>query len=224
MGSDIVLVAMTVVLFLMWGLPNLRVFFILLFPRKIRSAFEGDADAIQPDDYPEKTQELLSSLAALGFQPLGIKSEQQPLLRVQELSYASAEDRTFAAVCRYEGEHPHYYLYTPFQDGAVVLTTTQAMEPVRTDTFVHHGVTQKSPAEVLEQHRKQVEKMSKKGHEPYNDFGRAARLKATDAYYANPGAAQLQNQLFHKSMRNAGTSLGLVLLAVLMLVYRIMKG
>jgi hypothetical protein len=223
MARDIIFVLITFVLFALWGLPNLRVVLILLFSHTVESHFEEDEDGIVPEDYPEETQKLIGSLRELGFVPLGIKSEKRPLQSGKELAFASAEDQCFAAVFRYESEAPHFYFYTPFRDGAVVLTADHGMEAVRTETFLHWGVPNKLPVEVLQQHRKQVERMSKNGHEPYRVYSRKSRLQATEGYYDNPGASKLQKKLFWKSLGNFGTSVGLVLLAVLFLLYRFWK-
>src|SRR5262249_31664598 len=114
MARDIVFILITLVLFALWGVPNLRVFLTLLFPGKVRSKFEEGENTIQADDYPESTQQLIGNLTELGFQPLGIKHEQRPLQAAKDLSYASAESKSFASVHGFEGQSPHYYFYTPF--------------------------------------------------------------------------------------------------------------
>lgn len=222
MARDVVFLLIALVLFALWGLPNLMLFFKLLFPRKVRCSFEEGDATIDAGEYPEETQQLHGDLTQMGFEPLGIKCEQRPLQSVKELAYASAAEKSFAAVHGFDSRAPHYYFYTPFRDGAVVLTCDLPMDPVRTDTFLHCGVPEKAPAQVFDQHRKYVEKMRRKGHEPYKDYTRKSRLEATHAYYTNAGAGKLQSHLLQKSLRNAGMSLGLVVLAVLFLLHRIL--
>lgn len=222
MVRDLIFLAITLVLFAVWGIPNLVGFLRCLVPGKVDRDFE--TDAIDPEDYSKETQEIIGALSALGFVPLGVKVERPKTgPAAQELSYAAAEDRSFASIHGMHRQQPNMYFFTPFQDGAVVLTGDIAMQPVRSPNFLHQGVAGSDRAEQWRRHLREVEKMTKAGHLPFGSFTRDDRLKATDIYYANPAAQGLQRDLRFKTLKNFGMSLGLVVLAGLVLAYRFLR-
>jgi hypothetical protein len=114
---------------------------------------------------------------------------------------ALASDEAFASINNL-GDRPHFYFYTPFQDGSVVLTNDSNRNPADTDGFIHGGIPGGSPAGVLELHRKRVETMRGRHHEPYETFNRDTRTKASHAWNARPEVAKLHTRIAGRLLRS----------------------
>lgn len=221
MARELVLLLITLVAFAAWGVPNLLAFLALLRPGRFRAAFDDEFDL---EDLDTPHREVCDTLIDLGFHLLGCKTETPavgPTLR--EVAFADPDRRTFAAVHGLDRGEPNAYFYTPFRDGAVVLTADREMEPVKGPGFVHQGAAGRSLEAVLAAHLKTVKKIEAQGHEPFTRFDRKARLKATDLYYARPEATALQRKLRRKALGNFASSLALVVLAGLFLAYRFLR-
>ncbi|MDB5310848.1 MAG: hypothetical protein JWO38_5050 [Gemmataceae bacterium] len=222
MGREIIFLVITLVAFAVWGLPNLQTFLRLMFPGKIRSEFEEQE--IDPADYARPVRDLIDALTGLGFHPLGIKVENPPTgAAVWDLSFAAADHQAFASIHSLDKDEPHYYFYTPFQDGAVVLTSDARSESVKTPIYVRQAAPDRPMEEVLQVHQKAVKKMTAAGHTQYDRFDHEARVQATTDYYANPDATAFIRKLRWKALGNFASSLGLVILAGLFLAYRFVR-
>jgi hypothetical protein len=224
MLRDLLFVGIALVLFVVWGLPNLRLFLSHLLSRRVKCEFESDSESVDSAEYPTKTRQLLADLEELGFQPLGMRSESRPFVKVRGLDYAHPEGQCFASLhagmSGLQSGQASYYFYTPYKDGAVVITSSAPIPPFQTGTFFHGGFPGKSPGELYALHRKKAEKMMAKGHEPFDDYDQAARIQATEAYYANPGARQMGHGAAMKCLYNFAGSSALVILSLLLLVWR----
>jgi hypothetical protein len=218
---DLVFLLVALLVFAFVGWPCLRMSVIILLSRKVRCTFAEGPDAMPPEDCSDAAYQLMETLEDMGFHLLGVKLEWRPLQRGKELAFASERDRCFASVHRFTGAAPHYYFYTPFTDGAVVLTSDLGVDALRTDTFWHSGLPNTSPRRVFDLHLRHVDAMIEDGHEPYEVLDRAARIEATYAYYANPGSAALQGRFLKRFLLLGGFSISLVVLALLLLAWRI---
>jgi hypothetical protein len=224
MVRDLIFVGFALVLFGIWGLPNLKMVLAHLLSRKVKCKFESDAEEVDPDEYPEQTRKLLGELEELGFQLLGVRSERRPFVYVRGLDYAHPEGQTFASLRAgmngLESGRASYYFYTPYEDGAVMITSSAPIPPFETVNFFHGGFPDRTPSELYALHRKKADKMTRKGHQPYHEYDRDARIRATHAYYDNPGSRQMSHAAFMKCLGNFATSVGLVVLSLLVIIWR----
>jgi hypothetical protein len=224
MIRDLLFIGIALVLFALWGLPNLKLVLAHLLSRRVRCKFESSAKEVDPADYPEQTQKLLGDLEELGFRPLGVRSERRPFVYVRGLDYANREGQTFASLhagtSGLESGRASYYFYTPYEDGAVMITSSAPIPPFETDTFFHGGFNGRTPRELYELHRKKADKMTRKGHQPYDEYDCDTRIRATHAYYDNPGSRQMSHAAFMKCLGNFATSAGLVVLSLLVIIWR----
>jgi hypothetical protein len=211
---------LALIIFCTWGVQNIKVCLPLLFIRRGRYSFEQDQDAITQPEWPENTRELIDGLARLEFKPLGIKVEARPFQRLKELAFASVERQAFAAIHGHDRGAPHYYFYTPYEDGSVVLTSDIPMETVRTDRFIHTGVPGAEMSEVWAQHARNSQKMARPGRQPYATYDQETRIRATKAYYDNPGSGIIAHTIMVNALRNSGICLVLLVLATGVLLWR----
>jgi hypothetical protein len=224
MIRDLVLIAFAAAAFALWGLPNLKVFLAYLLARRVKCEFESDAARVDPAEYPAATQQLIAELAELGFRPLGVRSERRPFVYVRGLDYVHPAGQTFASlhagVKGLELGRASFYFYTPYKDGAVVITSSAPIPPFQNGNFMHGGYPGKTPGELYDLHRKRVDRMTAQGHEPCDQFDQAARVRATHAYYANPASRQMESGAAMKCLGNFAGSAGLLVLSVLFFVWR----
>src|SRR5438552_4156310 len=150
--------------------------------------------------------------------------EQQPMgVAVRSLAFEAGEEKVFASIVGLDRANSSYYFYTPFVDGAVVLTSCQEiLQPVKTGTFVHQGFKGRTMDELLALHLKAVSTMVAAGHQPFDKYTRDTRIQATDMYYANPDATIMQRKLRSKLVGGFASTLGLLILAAAFLVYRLL--
>jgi hypothetical protein len=218
--SSVLFFAVALFVFYVWGWPNLKLAVPLLFARKRRCAFEAGPQRLDKREWPEAFRPLIDELASLDFQPLGVKVESRPFRVARELAFASPEKRTFASIHGLERGVPNYYFYTPYDDGSVVLTSNHAMETVRTDRFLQTGMPHQEMSQVLASHTKNVEKMTGPKRQPIAQYDQEARIRATHAYYDNPGSEVLIQSAASGALRNAGISLLFLVTALAVLVWR----
>ncbi len=193
--------------FCTWGWQNLRYCLPLLTGRRGRFWFDGGPEAITNQEWSGRTQEILGGLEDLGFRPLGIKVESFPLRTGSEIAFAAPEKRAFASIHGYLHGTPHYYFYTPFEDGSVVLTSGFPHAGARTDGFTHVGTSATGMAAVLADHEQNVQEMARPGRQPCRQYDQQARIRATEAYYDHPGCGNLTGRLRLKALQNVGVSL-----------------
>jgi hypothetical protein len=217
--ANLVFLAAALLLFAVWGWPHLWIVCIVLLSRKVRCMFAEAGDGVPEEDVGPETQQIIEALHALGFSLLGVKLEWRPLHHGKELAFAAEQQQCFASIHGFARGKPHYYFYTPFTDGAVVLTSDLPVDPVKTDTFFHGGLANTPPRRVLDLHLRHVQRMIADGHQPYETYDRASRIEATYAYYANRGAAAVRGKLLLRGLVQVGFSLGLVVLALLLLLW-----
>jgi hypothetical protein len=210
------------ILFVTIGVPKLTAFLRLARPGSIRSRFEDDD--LDPSLFSRPVQGLITELQSIGFRALGVKIEQPPMGgAVRSLSFEAAEEKVFASIVGLDRVSPSYYFYTPFVDGAVVLTSCQEiLQPVKTPTFIHQGFKGRTMDELLALHLKTVSTLTAAGHQPFAEYTRESRIQATDMYYANPDATIMQRKLRSKLLGGFASTLGLLLLAAAFLVYRLL--
>lgn len=204
------LIALGLILFAAVGWPALVHLIQIVVPGSIRCDFAGGPEAVTDGDFTPETQMLVNELQDLGFKPVGIKREWWPFRpKSRALTLASPEARAFADIYRL-GPSPHMYFYTPFTDGAVVLTNDLDHMSVQTDSFVRTGIRDGAPAALLEHHGKHVREMAERGHAPLDRFDQETRLAATHSYYARSETRELLGQLAVKFLVTVLIILGLI--------------
>jgi hypothetical protein len=210
------------VLFVTVGLPKFNAFLRLARPDRIKSRFEDDE--FDPGLFSRPVRDIIDSLRSIGFRVLGVKVEEPPMGgAVRSLALEAAEEKVFASIIALERANPVYYFLTPFLDGAMVLTSSQEKpQPVKTATFVNQGFKNLPMDELLAVHLKTVDTMVKAGHQPFDKYTRESRIQSTDMYYAHPDANILQRRLRSKLLGGFASTLGLLLLAISFLVYRLL--
>jgi hypothetical protein len=153
---------------------------------QLKSGFEPDGTTV-PFEEQQPCKAQLEQAATLGFQRLGVKWEDPGRgRRLQEVSFASTEHRCFLSWFMGSAGVPLFYAFTPFNDGALVLTSCgggwESIDaPTATRTVLPVGTLET----VLTRHALAVRAMEEKGHVPFQRFDQQARLQATDVYYRN---------------------------------------
>lgn len=221
MLRNLILLAIALLSFVAWGWPNLKVAVRILCSRRTRSRFVAGPEGIVAGSFPAASRKLISAMESLGFLPLGIKQEKRPFLKGQELAFAAPERKCFASIHRFQSDSPLYYFYTPYQDGAVVLTNPLAIDGLRIDGFYYGCLPGRSVADIFAEHCRRADNMAAAGHATYDQFDQPARLRATDGFYQNLGATLLERRRLSGPLRSATMSLLLVVLAVAWLVWSI---
>ncbi len=218
-GSTVMFI-IALFVFCTWGLRHLKHCVPLLFARRGRFWFDGGPDQIVNGEWDDKTRRVIDDLVNLDFEPLGIKFESFPFRTSSEIAFAASEKQTFASIHGFQRGVPHYYFYTPFEDGAVVVTSDFQHKGVRTDRFTHAGTSTQEMREVLVEHAKNVQKMARSARQPYAKYDQQARIRATQAYYDNPGSGIMTRGILLKTLQNAGISFVFLLVAGAVAVWK----
>jgi hypothetical protein len=213
MIASAVLLSIALLLCCTWGLQNLKHGLPLLIAPRGRFRFDGGPEKIENNEWDVQTREIIGGLENLGFKPLGMKVESFLHGTTLEIAFASPEKLAFASIHGFQRGHARYYFYTPFEDGAVVVTSGFQHAGVRTEQFTHTGSSAKEMSIVLDDHEKNVQEMARPGRQPCRQYDQEARLRATEAYYQNPGCRILTRGIRLKRLRNAGGALVFLLAA-----------
>ncbi len=170
--------------FLLWrNLPGALAF---VRPGWIRAKIAGGPDAVSARG--PAMRQMLGDLEELGFQPLGLIAEGRPLAATRhELVLAHPEARCFAGVRPVKNEAWLSFV-TPFSDGATVITTDYHWPSIDEGDYLAGGLPGSSPLDVLNAHRRRVQRFVDAGHPLDDRFTLEARAEAGRAFYATgPG-------------------------------------
>lgn len=210
MVGDFLLIVFGVILFAVVDWPALVHRIQIVVSCSIRCDFAAGPEAVTGGEFSPETQQLIGQLQDLGFKPVGIKREWWPFRpKSRALTFASQEARAFADI-DWLGPSPHMYFYTPFTDGAVVLTNDHDQMSMAKDGFVRTGIRDGAPAALLEYHGKRLREMAERGHLPLDRFDQQTRLEATHSYYARSETRELFGQLAVKFLLTLLIILGLI--------------
>ena len=152
----------------------------------------------EPDEPPRSAPRLRlgAELERLGFTPLGILHERAPLgaLDREVDSYADASRGTYADVSQERGaaDAPRLLFYSPFQDGAYVLTANHPRHAVASARAQAGAVVGAAPEAQLAAHEIAVERFAAHHGAPAVALDLAARLDAARAWYAGEGRRELR--------------------------------
>lgn len=213
MLTSALLFGIAMFIFCTWGLKSLKDGMPLLIGLRGRFQFTDGPEAIANTKWDRKTLAIIDGLVNFGFAPLGIKVEIFQHRTTSEIALASSERQVFASIHGYRRGDPHYYLYTPFEDGAVVVTSEVEYAGVRTDRFIHAGTSEKEMAIVLAEHEKNVRTMASPERQPFRQYDQEARIRATELYYANPDCGILTRGIRLRRLVEAGLAFAFVLTA-----------
>lgn len=151
-----------------------------------------------PDDVIARgpaMREMLGQLEALGFEPKGIVVETRPLTRpVREFVLASPEARCFATVRQVRNE-AWLSLVTHFADGAAVFTADFHWPSVDEADYLAGGLPGNGPAELLNAHRRRVQRFVDAGRPLDASYDLAALERAGGRFFAEgPGKRELRRK------------------------------
>ncbi|GEJ57824.1 hypothetical protein [Anaeromyxobacter diazotrophicus] len=152
----------------------------------------------EPGEPPRSAPRLRlgAELERLGFVPLGLLHERAPLGAVaREVdAYADASRGTFADVWQERGEAdaPRLVFYTPFPDGAYVLTANHPRRAVASARAQAGAVVGAAPEAQLAAHEIAVERFAARHGTPAVALDLGARLAAARAWYAGEGRRELR--------------------------------
>jgi hypothetical protein len=160
-------------------------------PGKRQFYFEDDLREGDDEMRREQVKPIIAKMEALGFKQLGVMIEKQPLWAKasREIALASSTDKIFVSIGFRHGQ-PSYFFYTPFTGGQIVITAFNAFRQFHKEDFVTAIVTSGEPAEMLEEHRKNVKELSDKGYSPFQQYSRETLIEATNLYYNSPHTRQ----------------------------------
>jgi hypothetical protein len=135
-------------------------------------------------------------LERLGFAPLGLRHERSTLgLFAREVdAYADASRGTYADVFQERGpaQAPRLVYYSPFADGAYVLTDSHA-RPSRADQDAQVGTVRgAAPEGQLAAHEIAVERFAARHGAPAVALDLDARVAAARSWYAGDGRRELR--------------------------------
>ncbi|HEX9287924.1 MAG TPA: hypothetical protein VF904_00250 [Anaeromyxobacteraceae bacterium] len=153
-----------------------------------------------------------AALEELGFAPLGIRRERSPLGAhdVEADAYADPSRGTYADVFQARGsEAPRVVFFTPFRDGAAVLTANFARPAVTTPLVQAGGLANARVEAQLAAHEVAVERFAAAHGTPAVATTLDARLGAARAWYEAEGRRELR--------RSSAMAFGLVLFAAVLL-------
>ncbi len=138
---------------------------------------------------------LGEELEELGFTPLGRSHERSPLgaRRVESDAYASARRGAYADVVA-EGAGPTVVFFTPFGDGAAVLTSDAPRRSVLTEQVQAGGMPDAPLPAVLAAHEVAVRRLSARHGSPAVAEELEARLAAARVWAAGEGRRELRRQ------------------------------
>lgn len=160
-----------------------RILFAFL-PNSLKFYFENNDKKALKRKQLDKMSSSISAIESLGFVQLGIKTEKFPLWgsKVSELSLASANAHSFAAVFSSRDKIVYYFL-TPFREGQIVLTANSNFANFNTKDIIQTAVSNAKPSELLLIHQNNVEEVSIKGSTVFKEYTRQTRIEATSLYY-----------------------------------------
>jgi len=152
----------------------------------------------EPDEPPRSAPRLRvgAELERLGFVPLGIVRERALLgaLDREVDAYADASRGTYGDVWQERGEAdaPRLAFYTPFSDGAYVLTANHPRRAVASARAQAGAVVGAAPEAQLAAHEIAVERFAARHGTPAVALDLGARLGAARAWYAGEGRREVR--------------------------------
>jgi hypothetical protein len=160
---------------------------LLVKPTALRWEFEEGSEALQGQVGTAEIRELMERLRQLTFTPLGVKIEYLPFgSKIREFALGSREAKSFASILLVKHlPRLYYYYYTPFEDGAVVLTANGLFRPTERAEYIISVIPGATPRELLVMHKEAVDKLIDTGHRLFRDYTRESRLEATGLFYAS---------------------------------------
>jgi hypothetical protein len=179
------ILAALLLIFIVWQartvLPRIVSF---LLPVNRHLYFEDDLQKPEEAATRETIRPVIEKLESLGFTHLGMMVEKFPLWAgtSREITMISPVSKTIASL-GFRRRKPSYFLYTPFNGGEVVITSYNSFRDFKKNDFVTTVVPSGEPCEMLEIHRKQVEKFIAVGYIPFTEYTRESVIKATKLYY-----------------------------------------
>ncbi|AKU91494.1 hypothetical protein [Vulgatibacter incomptus] len=182
---------LALIAYLLWrNLPGALAF---VRPSWIRWRIVGGQEQVAPGG--PAMREMLAELGDLGFEPLGVLAESRPLARQRrELVLALPEARCFATV-RAVGNEAWLSLVTDYTDGAAVITTDFHCPSIDEADYLAGGLPASSPAEVLNAHKRRIERLVEAGHPLDDRFTLDARVQAGHGFYAKgPGRREVRRK------------------------------
>jgi hypothetical protein len=154
-----------------------------------------------------------AELEDLGFRRLGVLHERAALgtHALEVVAYANPERAAFAdAFVERGAPSPRVQFFTPFRDGAVVLTADFERPTVANARVLASGSPEASLAEVLSAHETGVRRFATAHGPPEVTLDLAARLEAARGYYDGEGRRELAHG---KALAFGLVVFGMVLLA-----------
>jgi hypothetical protein len=192
------LLIVPVLLYLVW--LSWRMFPILVYAfglSAIRYQFVDMPDEVPTSATASQVDEIMNQLQQLGFRRLGLKAEKLPLWSstLYEISLANSGVHAFASILK-DPKRCVYYFFTPFTNGAVLLTASHgaAFPPIQSEDCVQQVSTYDSPERVLAVHQEQLQRLTAAGLVPFYSYSQESRLEATRQYYAAPSIRRLARQ------------------------------
>lgn len=170
---------------------NLPGALIFLRPGWIRTRIVGGADQVVGNT--PAMRQMLGELEDDGFEPLGVIVEKRPLRHgVEELVLMHPEGGCFAGV-RQVGNEAWLSLLSPFSDGTMVITTDFRLPSVDEDGYLAGGLPGNAPLELLNAHRRRVQRFIEAGHPLDDRLSLEARVEAGEGFYAKgPGRREVR--------------------------------
>jgi hypothetical protein len=162
----------------------------LLFLHPGLTRVEGEAGAPAPS--PARMR-AAAEWEALGFARLGRKRERSPLggSTHDACSYARG-DGVFADLFDGPDRQVAAQLLTLFADGAAVVTASYPRQGTARGDLLVGGLPGAGPEELLEVHRRGVERLREAHGEPVRGESLALRLELAHRWYRGPGAAEVR--------------------------------
>lgn len=221
MVSGIYLLGVGLVGLAVFGFTSLRQLLRLALPGSIRCDFAAGPEILTGVKWGPAVQKLAREVQSLGFSPLGLKREWWPLRKPsQALDFASADGKAFATIyCL--GPSPRLFFYTPFVGGGVVLTNDHNLHPVEMPDFLRGGITNGTTTALWEYHQQRVASLQADGLQPCSAYDQAARLQATRAFYAHPGARGIVGNLIKIHLVRLALPAGLIAIGAARLALRV---
>ncbi|HWV37523.1 MAG TPA: hypothetical protein VN033_03495 [Vulgatibacter sp.] len=151
-----------------------------------------------PDDVVARgpaMRDMLGQLEALGFERKGVVIERRPLARAaRDLVLASPDARCFATVRQVRNE-AWLSLVTHFSDGAAVITADFHWPSVDEADYLAGGLPGNGPAELVNAHRRRVQRFVDEGRPLDARFDLEALEEAGSRFYAKgPGKRELRRK------------------------------
>lgn len=193
-GNPLVILAPAALLcFLLYrNLPGALLF---VRPALTRVRVLGGPAEVVPTGHGSAIAQMLQDVAELGFEPLGVKWEQKPLgMKQKEFVFGSAAEHSYAGVMPVTNE-AWLYFFTPFEGGATVITADFKWPAADERDYLAGGLPAATPTEVLNAHRRRVQRLIAGGHKPIEPLTLAAREASCVAFYASgPGKRETRRR------------------------------